>query len=160
MEILRRTKQANLPCAWQSWTVKSADPALAAVAQALCCTEQLLCRAAPLPTKVSPLTVKGRVTSVAEETTGGAVPPREPVNVCTLVPEAAARFRAIADTELLEKEEEDEAACVVVPTTAAWISDTVASGTRRFWLMIQPTLSLVSSHVFPLAVGSPIYLMS
>lgn len=42
-----------------------------------------------------------------------------------------------------------------MPATAALISSTVASGTRRLSVKMHPKASLASSQVFPFPVGSP-----
>ena len=69
--------------ALQSPTVEPESvPLFTALEQSVFWMEQERWRAAPSPTKVLPLTVKGRVP--AEEVTGGATPPREPVKVWTL----------------------------------------------------------------------------
>lgn len=127
----------NVPCVSQSAVVKSPEPELAALAQALCWTAQLLWRAPPTLTKVSPLMVKGLVLP-AELVTGGAAPPRVPVKVWTLVPLAFWRLLVLLEA---------------VPT-AALISSAVASSWRRFWLMMQPTESFSSSQLLPLPVLS------
>lgn len=44
---------------------------------------------------------------------------------------------------------------VLPAATAASISAAVTSGTRRFWVKMQPFGSLASSQVLPAAVGSP-----
>lgn len=89
----RLSRFLRLFAAWQAvfcsshcWTPPVRAPELAAAAHALCCTSQLRPRAALTPTKVSPLTENGRLPEVWM--TGGAVPPRDPVNAWTLVPEA------------------------------------------------------------------------
>lgn len=160
----------NVPWSSQSETVKLAEPAFAALAQALCWIAQLLWRAAPEFTKVSPLTVKGLL--LAESlVTGGAAPPKVPVKAWTFVPVAAPvevlpSVAPVVPVELVEfveaatfapEAEEEEVLLVdaVDPlATAAVISAAVASATRRFWLIMQPTVSLASSQVLPLPVLS------
>ena len=154
-------------CSSHCATPPASAPELAALAQALCWMAQERWRAAPALTNVAPLTEKGR--SEAEDVTGGGTPPREPVNVWTLVPVAVeAPVVAFANgaappavfpglvavlTPVLPPLLAVFTA-VATPATAASISSAVASSTSRFWVKIQPGSSSRVSHVFPLAVGS------
>lgn len=112
--------------------------------------------------------------------TGGGAPPRVPVKVWILSPPpdavtavpvdadgAAVLFDAKLAAALVAPVEfamagvgtsvlpAPVAAAPVIPEpAAAAISSAVASGTNRFWVKIQPSLSFWSSQELPLAVGS------
>ena len=125
-------------------------PELAALAQALCWIAQERWRAAPALMNVAPLTEKGR--AEAEEVTGGGVPPREPVNVWTLVLVAVAveALIELGDTPEDAGEVQSEGLSVVVfvdgATPSAVFSGRVA--------VLAPVLVVVTAVAIPATAAS------
>lgn len=95
-------------------------PALAASAQRLCCTEQERWIAAPLFTSVVPSTAKGRAAPAVKITGGAGMPPRAPVKVWTLSPEAGAAEEPAA--EATEEEEEEHTVATLEAAAAAVVA--------------------------------------
>jgi hypothetical protein len=89
-------------------------PALAALAHWLCWTEQERWRAAPLLTKVEPSVEKGRSEPEVKMTGGAEMPPRAPVKVCTLDPDAADPLLGAAPVGEAEQTEAGVAAAGVL----------------------------------------------
>ena len=89
-------------------------PALAALAHWLCWTEQERWRAAPLLTNVEPSVEKGRSEPEVKMTGGAEMPPRAPVKVCTLEPDAADPLLGAAPVGEAEQTEAGVAAAGVL----------------------------------------------
>ncbi|KAL5883855.1 hypothetical protein ACKVWC_011558 [Pyricularia oryzae] len=154
-------------CCWHCWVPPVSWPPLTALKQALFWMSHERVRAALAVVKVLPLTVKGR-SAPAENSTAGAAPPRAPVKDWML-PEAPPWFWFplllfwLSLPALLLSLPALLLSLPALPlpappaATAASISSTVASSTKRFWVKMQPSVSLASLQVFPAAVGSPIW---
>ena len=89
-------------------------PELAALAHWLCWTEQERWRAAPLLTNVEPSVEKGRSEPEVKMTGGAEMPPRAPVKVCTLEPDAADPLLGAAPVGEAEQTEAGVAAAGVL----------------------------------------------
>lgn len=71
-------------------------------------------------------------------------------------PGAQASVDAMSTADVTALAAELAAGVAATPATAALISASVASSTKRFCVKIHPFKSVATSQVFPLAVGSPI----
>ena len=129
-------------------TVANVDEATFAATVVVMTVQDELAGAAATDDAAQSVTAASAEVTATAETAAGADAATAPV---ALAPDRPARSMLVA---LITPVPVIEA---VMPATAELISSSLASGTRSFWLNMQPGSSSSVSQVLPFAVGSPIY---